>query len=64
MNINVEKKFISSCMALLMVLNACSQAPSNGKIVPRSSEDAKTYPGAKPTLIGKKYYRPKLMILW
>ena len=59
MNINVEKIFISSCMVLLVVLNACSQAPSNGKIMPGSSEDAKTYPEAKPNTYWKKVLSPE-----
>jgi peptide-methionine (R)-S-oxide reductase len=43
---------------LMTAFSACSQAQSNGKSVAGSSEDVKTYPGAKPNSYWKKVLSP------
>lgn len=47
-------------VALLVAgLSACSQAQSNGGVVPGSSEDRKTYPDAKPNSYWKSLLSPE-----
>ncbi len=43
---------------LMTAFSACGQAQSNGKSVTGSSEDVKTYPGAKPNAYWKKVLSP------
>jgi peptide-methionine (R)-S-oxide reductase len=43
---------------LMTAFSACGQAQSNGKSVTGSSEDVKTYPGAKPNAYWKRVLSP------
>ena len=56
MIMNAKKINILTIFFIMAVLNACSQ--TNGKIVPGSSEDVKTYPEAKPNSYWKKVLSP------
>jgi len=51
---NMKKVNMILLACLLITLNACSQGQSNGKIIAGSSEDVKTFPGAKPNAYWKK----------
>jgi len=57
----LNMKKINVILAALLVagLSACSQAQSNGGIVAGSSEDVKTYPGAKPNSYWKSALSPE-----
>jgi peptide-methionine (R)-S-oxide reductase len=53
------KKFLTSAILLFIgAFAACSQTPSNEKIKPGSSEDAKTFPEAKTNAYWKKILSP------
>ncbi len=54
MIMNMEKIKTLTVAILFLALNACGQTPSTGKIIPGSSEDTKTFPGAKPNSYWKK----------
>lgn len=43
---------------LLIAASACSRAQSNGKVISGSSEDVKTFPGAKPNAYWKTVLSP------
>ncbi|MGZ3749788.1 MAG: peptide-methionine (R)-S-oxide reductase MsrB [Mucilaginibacter sp.] len=43
---------------LMIALNACSQTKSGAKVVAGSSEDVKTYPGARPNAYWKTILSP------
>lgn len=54
-----QKKFCTLLAVLLItVLNACSQAPANGKVTAGSSEDVKKFPDAKPNAYWKTILSP------
>jgi peptide-methionine (R)-S-oxide reductase len=55
---NIKKINVIIAALLMTVLNACSQAQSNGKVVAGNSEDAKAFPGAKPNAYWKKLLSP------
>lgn len=48
------KKFFTLVSFLLIALVACHRKPSDGKVVPGSSEDVKAFPAAKPNSYWKK----------
>src|SRR5665213_1414085 len=54
-------KKINVVVVLLVMItaNACSQSPSNNKIVSGSSEDIKAFPEAKPNAYWKKVLSPE-----
>lgn len=54
MIMSVKKVFIPLVSLLMAFFSACSQNPANNKAVAGSSEDVKTYPGAKPNAYWKK----------
>ncbi len=58
MIMSVKKVFISMILLIMAFFSACSQTPSNGKVVKGSSEDVKTYPEAKPNAYWKKVLSP------
>jgi peptide-methionine (R)-S-oxide reductase len=54
------KKVLSIAILLQMaVFSACSQTQSAGKVVPGSSEDVKTYPGARTNAYWKSVLSPE-----
>lgn len=57
MIMRIKKNFIPLSF-LLIVLNACNHAPSDGKIVAGSSEDVKTFPAARSNSYWKKVLSP------
>src|ERR1700761_7010433 len=53
------KKFCTLMLFLLIIaFAACSQSQPGGKVVAGSSEDVKTYPGAKPNAYWKNVLSP------
>jgi peptide-methionine (R)-S-oxide reductase len=55
-----RKKFCTFLFLLQVgVFSACSQSQANHEIVPGSSEDTKTFPGAKPDSYWKKVLSPE-----
>jgi peptide-methionine (R)-S-oxide reductase len=52
------KKFFTLLSFLALVLVACHKKRSDGKVVPGSSEDVKTFPAAKPNSYWKKALSP------
>jgi len=54
MRTNIKKLCTLSAFLLVMAFTACSQAQTKGGVVAGSSEDTKTYPGAKPNSYWKQ----------
>ena len=50
----MKKNNLMLVFLIMVSLNACSQSPTNGKVIKASSEDAATFPGAKPNAYWKK----------
>jgi peptide-methionine (R)-S-oxide reductase len=54
----IRKTEILLIAFLMMTISACSQAQTGGKVVAGSSEDVKTFPGAKPNAYWKTILSP------